>query len=319
MLPLSIAGWGSYLPEQVVTNEDYRRRFDISPEWIEKATGIRARRIIGAGQSCNDMAVAAAQAALLRGQVDPAEIDLVIHASISHDSPAPSMSALLQHRLGATNAAILDLNTACTSFVTALGVSSQYLATGTYRTILVATAEAASWGRDFADKGSFPLLGDGAGAVVLRVGDGSAGVLSSYFKADGSKHALAVVDHGQRHGLEQRYVFKMDGARIYRNAVRAMVETACALAERAEVALDQIKLVIPHQANINILESVRGRLGLGDDRLFINMQEIGNTSAATIPIALAEALERGLVASGDLLMLLGFGAGLNWGGVLLRL
>lgn len=267
LLPLSLLGWGAYLPDTIVTNQDYERQYDVPAAWIEKATGVRARRIAAPGQSCSDMAVQAAKAALARAAIDPAELDLVIHASVSHDSPAPPVSALLQGRLAASNAAILDLNTACTSFVTALATAAHFLGAGTFRTILIATAELASWGRNFADQASFPLLGDGAGAVVIRRGAGPAGVVSSYFRADGSKHRLAVVDHGRRFALEQPYVFKMDGPKVYKNAVSAMVETARALAARGGVCLDEVRLLIPHQANLNILASVRARLGLPSERV----------------------------------------------------
>jgi 3-oxoacyl-[acyl-carrier-protein] synthase-3 len=320
-----IAGWGKYIPPKVVTNADLERMVNTSDEWIVSRTGIRERRIAGEGETTRTMSVAAARQALARAGVLPEEVDLIIVATSSPDYLLPPVSSQIQHELGCRCGAF-ELKAGCTGFVYGLAVAQQFIATGAYNTVLVIGAEIISRSVNWQDRNTCVLFGDGAGAVVLRAVDGPTGVLSFVLGSDGAGAGHLMVPGGgvamppSHRVLDEGLNFiRMNGREVFRFATRVLGRAAQEAVARSGLGPDDIALFIPHQANLRIIQVACRELGLRDEQVFINLDRYGNTSAASIPIALCEAIESGRCGDGDNLVLVGFGAGLTWAAAVVRL
>jgi 3-oxoacyl-[acyl-carrier-protein] synthase-3 len=320
----AITGLGMYVPEQVMTNDDLSKFVDTSDEWIRSRTGIAERRIAEATDTSVSMALAAARSACRSAAISPADLDLVIVATYTPDQYMPSVASLVQSELGAKHAGAFDLNAACSGFVYALSVGTQFVRTGAASKVLVVGADFVSRFLDFTDRGTCVLFGDGAGAVVLEASDEPAGLLSTELGSDGSAGRHLTLGGPQRFvGLNgaqsiERPFMRMNGQEVYRFAVRVMGEAAATVVERAGLTYDDIDLFIPHQANLRIIESAARRLELPRERVWINVERYGNTSNASVPICLVEAEEAGALKPGMNVVLVGFGGGLTWAAGVLR-
>ena len=314
----AITGWGSAVPEKVLTNADLEKLVDTSDEWITSRTGIKERHIVSSHESTSTMAIAAARQALERAGVSPWQVDLVICCTATPDFLFPSTACLIQHEIGAENAGAFDLQAACSGFIYGLSVGSQYIKTGDYKTVLVVAAEALSRFIDWTDRATCVLFGDGAGAVVLEASESRNGLLSFVLGSHGVGEDLIKLPAGGARNpasletLENgAHFIKMNGQEVYRFAVRIMGDSAVEALEKAGLKNEDISLFIPHQANLRIISSIADRLGLDPEKIFIDIDKYGNTSAASIPIALCEAVEAGRVKPGDNILFVAFGAGLT--------
>lgn len=316
-----IVGWGKYIPTRVLTNLDLERTLDTSDAWIRSRTGIRERRLAGPGDTASTMAIQAGQQALERAQVAPQELDMVVVATSTPERVFPPCACLVQHALGATNAAAFDLNAACTGFVYALATACQFILAGTYRTILVVGSDIISRLVDWSDRATCVLFGDGAGAVVLRRTTGMRGSLSYVLGSDGSGADLLYVP-GLCGGLggdgQDKHHLKMNGPEVFRFAVNAIIDVTRQAVAATGLTMVDIDLFIPHQANERIIRAAAKGLRLPKAKVFMNVDRYGNTSAASIPIALCEAAEAGRLQPGHRLVLVGFGSGLTWGAMVLE-
>ncbi len=322
---VSITGVGSYVPDRILSNADLEKLVETSDEWITSRTGIKERRIAAEGETTSDMATAAARKALERAGVTAAELDLIIVATITPDMPFPSTACLVQHRLGASRAAAFDIEAACSGFVYALDIGSHFVACHTYNTVLVIGAEKMSSVVDWKDRNTCVLFGDGAGAAVLQNRPAAHGLLTTCLGSDGAKAGLLEVRGGgsacpatAKSVSEGMHFLRMDGKETFKNAVNAMVTAATEALERCGLNIAQIRCIIPHQANQRILSAVAERLGAGPDQVFSNVDRYGNTSAASVAIALDEAVGAGRIHRGDLVLLVVFGAGLTWGAAVIE-
>jgi 3-oxoacyl-[acyl-carrier-protein] synthase-3 len=322
-----ILGTGSYAPARVLTNDDLSHLVETSDEWIRTRTGIRERRIAAVDETASDMGAHAARRALEDAGITAAEIDLLIVATVTPDLPMPAAACLIQHKLGVpTSAACFDLNAACSGYLYALDTACAMLASGRYRKALVIGVEKLSAVVDWEDRTTCVLFGDGAGASVIGLSaQPNAGLLGTRLGAFGDSVDLLyiprngtspvpTIDAIASHG----HCIKMKGKEVFKIAVRAMEEAARDILEQHEIRADQISLVIPHQANLRIIEAISQYLELPMERFFVNVDRYGNTSAASIPIALDEARRAGRIKSGDLTLLVAFGAGLTYGSALIR-
>jgi len=320
-----IVGWGKYAPAKVLTNDDLSRMVDTSDEWIQARTGIRERRIASEQETTASMSIAAAREALRVADADPAKVDLIIVGTVTPEHLFPSTACLVQDALGARQAAAFDLSAGCSSFVYALGMASHAIEAGAYELALVIGAETLSRIVDWTDRRTCVLFGDGAGAVVLRASKHPGGVLSSVLGADGSGGELLMLPGGgsrfpstPESVLNGMHHLQMDGRRVYRFATKIMVRATRQALERANLSLQDLSLLIPHQANQRIIESAARGLKLEEGKVFVNLDRYGNTSSASIPMALCEAVEAGHVKRDDTLVLVGFGAGLTWAAATVR-
>ena len=319
-----ILGTGAYVPERVLTNADLERMVDTSDTWIIERTGIRERRVVESGQACSDLAVEAAQRALIDADVAPSEIDLILVATCTGDSPLPSTACLIQHRLGANRAAACDISAACCGFIYALAIADAYVKNG-MRHVLVIGSEVMSAITDWTDRNTCVLFGDGAGAVVVGQGTEGSGILSTHLHANGGlSDMIQVPGGGSREPAskevlqEKRCFIKMKGNETFKIAVKSMEEATKEALEANKLAMDDVDLFIPHQANMRILNAVSQRLGLGREKLMINLDRFGNTSAASIPLALDQAVREGRIHKGSVVLLAAFGAGLTWASAVVR-
>jgi len=320
-----ITGWGMYVPERVLTNHDLEQMVDTSDEWIVTRTGIRERRIVAEGEATVSMSLAASRQALERAGVFPADLDLIIVATSTPDYLCPSASSILQDRLGARKAAAFDLVAGCSGFVYGLVTASQFIQTGFYERALVVGAETLSAGVDWTDRNTCVIFGDGAGAVVLQASSSPTGILAAELGSKGSDwDALMCPGGGSanpfcREVLERReHYLRMDGRRVFKFATRIMSESVRRVVSKSGVPWEEIKLLIPHQANSRIIELGARRLGMPMEKVMVNLDRYGNTSAASIPLALCEAVEEGKLQPGDHVVLVAFGAGLTWATVVMH-
>jgi len=320
-----VVGWGKYVPERVLTNDDLARMADTSDEWIRTRTGIAERRIVDDGETTASMAIRAAQQALEVAGLSPAQLDLIIVATVTPDCAFPATACLVQDALGATCAAAFDLSAGCSGFVYGLSVAASLITAGVYQNVLVIGAETLSRITDWSDRATCVLFGDGAGAVLLQANGADGGILSTVLGADGSGGDLLCLPAGgsrepaSHHTVaEGLHYLKMKGREVFRFAVRAMPAATRQVLEQAGLTLSDLKLVIPHQANQRIIEASTRALGLPPEAVFSNLERYGNTSAASIPIALCEAVEQGRIQRDDLVVCVGFGAGLTWGAAAIR-
>ncbi len=316
-----IIGWGKSVPNHVLTNDDLARIVDTSDEWIRRHTGIRQRYIAtDPRETTATLAIKAAQEALRVADVPASRLDMIIVATASPEHIFPSTASLVQDGLGATRAGAFDLSAACSGFVYALSVARGLIVSGSAEYVLVIGSETLSRLVDWSDRSTCVLFGDGAGAVLLAASGVPGGVLSTVLGSDGSGGNLLIVPAGGSRmpaSLETvasgMHYLKMDGHAVFRFATRVMARAAQEVAEQAGLTMDDVDLLIPHQANRRIIESAMKQLKLDESRVFINVDRYGNTSAASIPIALCEAIEEGRVKQNDHLILVGFGGGLTWG------
>lgn len=321
-----IIGTGSYTPVKVLTNADLERMVATSDEWIRERTGIRERRIAGDGEACSDLAVQAGKRALEAAKLSAADLDMVLVATCTGDYPLPSTACLVQHLLGATKAAACDLSAACCGFVYALSVADAYVKAG-MRHVLVIGSEVMSAITDWTDRNTCVLFGDGAGAAVVSVGDegDNRGILSTHLRSDGHLNEMIAVPGGgsrnppsEKTVAERAQCIKMKGNETFKVAVRTLEEIARETLAANQLRIDDVDLYVPHQANARILTAVMERLGLPPEKVIVNLDRYGNTSAASIPIALDEAVRTGRIRDGSLVMLGAFGAGLTWASAMIR-
>ncbi|MBI3781699.1 MAG: ketoacyl-ACP synthase III [candidate division NC10 bacterium] len=321
-----IAGTGVSVPDRVLTNADLERIVSTSDEWIVTRTGISERRIASDSQATSDLAERAAARALEAAAVDPIDVELIVVSTVTPDTFFPSTGCILQDRLGASHAAAFDLSAACSGFIYGLSVADAYLRAGLMRNILVIGAETLSKVVDWSDRGTCVLFADGAGAALVQRTTGDSRILSTHLYADGSKgKQLIIPGGGSRHPVSQKVLdenlvkIKMaNGNEVFKVAVRSMEDAALAALKANGAEITDIDLFVPHQANARIINAVAQRLGMPKERIVMNIDRFGNTSAASIPIALNEAVRAGRLKPGDLLLLAAFGGGLTWGSALIR-
>jgi 3-oxoacyl-[acyl-carrier-protein] synthase-3 len=311
-----ITGWGMYAPSRVLTNDDLSRMVDTSDEWIVTRTGIRERRIAADDETTTTLSVHAARDALAVAGVDASDVDLVLVATCSPDYPLPASSVLVARELGATRAAGFDIQAACSGFVYALATAAGFIRSGMYRSVLVVGVEILSRFVDWTDRNTCVLFGDGAGAVLLQASDKPGGLQSFDLFSDASGAEMIIVPGGgtaepasARTVAEGRHFIRMEGREVYRYATRQLAESAINAIRKAGLRMDDIDQFVFHQANLRIIESVAKQLGMPWDKAYINIERYGNTSAASVPIALAEAVADGRIHEGDRILMVAFGAG----------
>lgn len=322
---VSVAGVGSYVPARVMTNQELEKMVDTTDEWITSRTGIKERRLAAPDEFTSDMAAHAAQRAMKNAGVTGEQIDLIIVATITPDMPFPSTACLVQQKIGAHRAAAFDMEAACSGFIYGLEIAQQFIMSRTYDTVLVIGAEKLSSIVDWTDRNTCILFGDGAGAAILQNRASAHGLLTAVMGADGQKAKLLHMPGGgsrcpaTAESVSARmHYLRMEGKEAFKHAVQAMLTAATEAMRRCEIDITKIKCVIPHQANRRIIDAVGERLGARPDQLFTNLDRYGNTSAASVAIALDEAVSSGKVQRGDLILLVVFGAGLTWGAAVIE-
>ncbi|MBL4576520.1 MAG: ketoacyl-ACP synthase III [Opitutaceae bacterium] len=325
-LPITIKGTGSYAPEKVLTNDDISKLVDTSDEWILSRSGIKERRIAAKNETCSDMAAKAGLAAMKAANLSPEDIDLVIVATITPDKPFPSTACLTQHKLGLPNAVCFDIEAACSGFLFALETGVALVRSGNYRHALIIGSEKMSSIIDWTDRTTCVLFGDSAGAVII--GEGSipgTGFLGANLSSDGASSDILHVPGGGSlippsadSVASGQHFLKMKGREVFKFAVRSMEQSAIDILKQYNFTTKQIDVVIPHQANLRIIELLSSKLELPMEKFFINLDRYGNTSSASIPLALDEAVQAKKIKSNDLILMLAFGGGLTWGSALIR-
>ncbi len=320
-----ITGWGKHVPEKVLTNHDLEKMVDTSDEWIMTRTGIRERRVAAPKETTSTMAVKAGRRALEVAGLDARELDLIIVATYSPDHLLAPVASMVQDKLGASRASAFDLGAGCTGFIYALATGHQFIACGTYDNVLIIGAEVNTRFLDWQDRNTCVLFGDGAGAVVLQASQVPSGITSMVMGSDGSgTEHIFIPGGGSRHPFDEavlarrEHFIKMDGSKVFKFASRILSQATLAAVENCGLSLDDIALVIPHQANARILEAACKKMELPPEKMYTNLERYGNTSAASVPIALCEAVEEGRIHDGDNIVLVGFGAGLTWGAMLVH-
>ncbi len=320
-----IVGTGSYVPEKVLTNQELEQMVDTSDEWIVTRTGIKERRITSNGQASSDLATNAAKKALEMAGITPEELDAIVVGTVTPDMFFPSVGCLVQDALGAKNALAFDISAGCSGFIYSLSVADSFITSGKYQKVLVLGTENLSKVTDYQDRGTCVLLGDGSGAVVLVADEGERGILSTHLHSDGSYKDLLFQPGGGSavpptyESIDKRlHYLKMDGNKLFKIAVKSLEDTVVETLAHNKIEDSEIDLLIPHQANLRIIQAIAKRLNLPEEKVFVNIHKYGNTSSASIPIALDEANRSGRIKDGDLLLLNAFGAGLTWGAALVR-
>jgi 3-oxoacyl-[acyl-carrier-protein] synthase-3 len=320
-----IAGIGMAVPPKVVTNEDFTRIVDTSDEWITQMTGIKERRYTDENTATSDLAVEASRVALERAGTDPLDVDAIVVATATPDMLFPSTACLVQHAIGATNAFAYDISAACSGFIFGLVQAQNFIRSGNVDTVLLIGAECLTKITDMSDRNTCVLFGDGAGAAVVKCCEPPRGLLDYVLKCDGSlSDYIKQPAGGSRNPSSTEtvgagdHVIRMKGRQVYVNASKNMSDAVMQVLEQQGLTGDDVDLLFPHQANIRIIQSVAERAGMPMEKVYVNIQKYGNTSAASIPIALAEAVEEGALKEGMLVALVAFGSGFTWGSALLR-
>lgn len=320
----AITGWGKHVPEKTLTNADLERIVETTDEWITSRTGIKQRHIASAGESAASLAIVAAREALERAGIEGKDLGLIVVATVSQDYKFPSTANLVQHALGAQCGAF-DMQAACSGFIYALSVAHQFITAGSVKHALVIGVELLSQVVDYTDRGTCVLFGDGAGAVVLSASEEPGGLLGYTLGSDGAKPELLYVPAGGSKEpmtaealREGRQYLKMAGSEVFKFATRVMGTAMEEALANAGMTTEDMDLFIPHQANLRIIEAASKRLGLPAEKVFVNIQQYGNTSAAAVPIALCEAIEQGRVQQGQHLGMVAFGAGLTWAAAVVK-
>jgi 3-oxoacyl-[acyl-carrier-protein] synthase-3 len=321
----SVLAVGSYVPDRILSNADLEKMVDTTDEWIVTRTGIRERRIAAQHQATSDLAVKAARIAMERARISPGEIDLIVLATITPDMPFPSTACLVQEKIGARKAVAFDIQAACSGFIFGLEIGQQFIMSRTYDTVLVIGAEKLSTIINWNDRNTCVLFGDGAGVAILRHRPAAHGLLTACMGSDGGRAGLLCMPGGgsafppsHETVAAGLHFLRMDGKETYKNAVTAMQTAAEEALRRCELDISQIHCIIPHQANRRIIDTVADRLGAKPEQLFVNLETRGNTSAASVAIALDEAVQSKRIQRGDLVMLIVFGAGLTWGAAIIE-
>ncbi len=322
-----ILGTGSEIPSKVITNSDLEKMIDTTDEWITVRTGIKQRRVLEDGKGNADMAFHAAKRALEDAGVEPKELDAIVMGTVTADYPFPSSACVLEHKLGARRAFSFDVNAACSGFLNALAVADSFVRTGAIRRALVVGSDALSRLMNWRDRSTCILFGDAAGAVVLGASEsGDRGILSTKLRTDGSYVKTLYVPAGgslKPARLEtvrmNEHTIVMNGKEVFKVAVRSMEDISREALQEAGVSIDQVALVVPHQANQRIIVALAERLRLPMERIMVNVDRYGNTSAASVPVALDEAKRSNRIQAGDLVLLTSFGAGFSWGAAVVRL
>lgn len=324
----TITGTGAYLPEKVITNADLEEMVDTSDEWIRQRTGIVERRIADDDTATSDLSIRAARRAIEHAQIDPVDIEMILVATVTPDTFFPSTACYVQKGIGAKNASAMDVSAACAGFLYGLDLADGLIKSGRYDTILVIGGEVFNNIINWKDRSTCVLFGDGAGAAVVQATEEPKGILASYIGSDGDYadiNLLGIPAGGSRmpltpEGLKRKLdKIQMNGREVFKLGVRLMPEAAQRVLRKANVSVEDIDLLIPHQANLRIIEAVGDRLGVPREKVYINVDKYGNTSAATVIIALDEAIREGCAKPGDLILLVTFGAGVTWGSTLLQL
>ncbi|HFJ9463883.1 beta-ketoacyl-ACP synthase III [Bacillus cereus] len=305
---VGILGIGRYVPEKVVTNHDLEKIMETSDEWIRTRTGIAERRIADDTIDTSYMAVEASKKALEDAGISGEDIDLILVATVTPDRAFPAVACVIQEAIGAKHAAAMDVGAACAGFMYGMITAQQFIQTGTYKNVLVVGSDKLSKIVDWNDRNTAVLFGDGAGAVVMGAVSEGKGVLSFELGADGS---------GGKHLYQDEYVM-MNGREVFKFAVRQLGDSCLRVLDKAGLTKEDVDFLVPHQANIRIMESARERLNLPQEKMSMTIEKFGNTSASSIPIAMVEELQNGRIQDGDLIILVGFGGGLTWGAVALR-
>ena len=317
---VSIVGTGSYVPERVLTNEELSKSVDTTDEWITSRTGIKTRRIAAKDEHTSDMAARAALAAMEQANVKPEEIDLILLATASPDMIFPATACFVQTKLGAKNAACLDVSAACAGFLFAVEIGQQFITSHTYDTVLVIGAEKLSSITNWTDRNTCVLFGDGAGALILQHRDaGAHGIIATHIGSDGNYSDILWMPGGgcrtpitAENAHQHLQTIHMSGKDVYKQAVVSMIDASKKALDKAGLTIEDITCVIPHQANVRIIEAIADRLKISIDRFFVNLDRYGNTSAAAVAIALDEANRSGRLKRGDYILMVVFGGGLTW-------
>ncbi len=326
-MKVKISGIGSYVPEKVLTNQDLEKMVDTNDEWITTRTGIKERHILADDETTATMATEAIKAAVKDSGLKYEDIDMIIVATLSPDMPFPATACLVQDSLSLKNVGTVDIEAACSGFVYALSQAYAYIKSGLYKNVIVAASESMSRITDWEDRATCVLFGDGAGAVVVSAtdDDDESNIIDFILGGDGSYgDVLALPGGGSLHPathetVDQKLHFiKMNGNTTFKVAVRTMVSIVQELLEKHNISKKEVKLVIPHQANVRITDAVRERLGLTEEQMYSNIDKYGNTSSATIPIALRDAVDEGRIKRGEYMVFVAFGGGLTWGASLLK-
>ncbi len=325
MTKTSIVSTGSYLPEKVLTNFDLEKMVETSDQWITERTGIKERRIANENQTASDLAYEASKTALGRADLNAEDIDLIITATVTGDMPFPSTACILQDKLGAKKAAAFDINAACSGFLYGLYVADSFIRSGMHNEILVVGTEVLSKITDWEDRATCVLFGDGAGAVIVEPTTKNRGIISMSINSDGSMWDLLYLPAGgskvpaSRESVDNKlHYIKMKGNETFKFAVRTLEDLVIKILEENNLAPSQLSLLIPHQANLRIIQATADRLGLPMEKVLINIDKYGNTSAASIPIALNEAVMSGRIKDGDYILLEAFGGGITWASALIK-
>jgi 3-oxoacyl-[acyl-carrier-protein] synthase-3 len=320
-----ILGTGLYVPPGVITNFDMEKMVDTSDEWIVERTGIRERRFVNGETAASDIALEASRMALEAADTDPEELDLIILGTVTPDYVFPATACVLQDLLGAHNAAAFDLSAGCSGLLYGINVATQFIQTGKYKKVLCVGVETLSKILDMTDRNTCVLFGDGAGVAVVGESPDDAGILSTYMKADGNLvKMLYLPGGGSRNPATHETVdarmhyIKMEGREVFKIAVRMMVEASNKVLDEAGYSGKDVDVLIPHQANVRIMEAVAKRIGVPREKVYVNLDKYGNTSAATIGLAMGEAVRDGTIEPGHLVLLVAFGAGFTWAGTLVR-
>jgi 3-oxoacyl-[acyl-carrier-protein] synthase III len=323
---VAIVGTGSYLPERILTNAELEKMVDTTDEWIVTRTGMRERRIAGEHEPTSVMAAGAAKQALEKAGITGEDVDLIIVATVTPDMPFPSTACLVQNAIGARGALCFDLEAACSGFLYSMEVGRGMLLSGLYETALVIGAEKMSAVTDWEDRATCVLFGDGAGAAVLKRTATAPGILATSVGADGSLGELLMIPAGgsrtpaSHDSVDQGlHYIKMAGNNVFKHAVRCMCEAGRDALEKAGLSVDDVDWVVPHQANMRIIQAISDRVGISMERFVINLARLGNTTAATVPLALDEAVSDGRIKSGDKVLMIVFGGGFTWGATVLEM
>lgn len=321
-----ITGTGMYVPHRILTNADLEKLVDTSDGWIKERTGMEVRHIVDEGVFTSDLAAEAARRALNDAGLSPKQVDVIIVGTVTGDVGFPSTACFVQQKLGATNAAAFDIAAACSGFLYGLSLGDALIASGQARRVVVIGAETLSLITDYEDRATCVLFGDGAGAAVLEPARAGRGVLGTYMKSDGRLHHLLYMPGGgvkhrpSAETIAQRMFFiKMEGREVFKYAVTAMGDAAETILTSTGLTGDQVKLLIPHQANRRIMDATAKRVGIPQERLYVNVDQYGNTSAASIPIALDEARRSGRIEESDVVVMVAFGAGFTWASAAVRI
>jgi len=320
-----ITGTGSFAPSKILTNYDLEKMVETSNEWIITRTGIRERRISEDGTGASDLSLEASLIALKEAKLEPEQIDLILLGTVTPDYLLPSTACILQEKLKAKNAAVLDIVAACSGFIYGLSIASAFIGIGQYRNVLVIGVETLSKITNWEDRNTCVLFGDGAGAAVVSATTEEKGILGTFLSGDGSLANLLHIPFGgakvpltkENIDLKQHYI-SMQGNEVFKSAVRAMEDAAKHIIHKVGLSPEEIDLLIPHQANIRIIEALAKRLKVSMDRVYVNIDRYGNTSAASVPIALDEARKKGVIKEGSNTVLVAFGAGFTWGSAVIK-